>query len=66
MQYFEDFSQIILKTHAEHLLNGVIVSESDQIRDSERLITLQQVVELTTEDINEFYSEENDGTTLSD
>lgn len=60
LKYFSDFRQTIINAHQESLENGVVVSEEDQIRDGEKLILLQTIIDLEIEDMEDFYEEKPD------
>jgi hypothetical protein len=56
MQYLNDFNVKLVAIHKEHFISGIRLSEQDFYRESERYTTIEDVVNLTYEDIEEFYS----------
>ena len=61
LKYLNDFKEVIVNIHTENFRDSNRPSDEDYFRDSERYITLDQIVNLSHEDIEEFY---NDQTSL--
>lgn len=59
-QYLSDFVHEVAKTHAEKFLQGHVVPELEQIRESAKCIAYMDVVEIELEQIFDFYKEEDD------
>ena len=62
MQYLSDFGEALAERHKDMFKNVIQVSEEDFIRDSERYTTLDQIVNLNVDDIEEFYDKASVGT----
>lgn len=62
MQYLSDFNEALATRHEDMFKDANRVSEEDFFRDSERYITLNQIINLNSDDIEEFYDQASVGT----
>lgn len=65
MKYLSDFGEALADRHEDMFKNTIRVSEEDFIRDSERYTTLDQIVNLNVDDIEDFYDKASVGKTDS-
>ena len=61
IQYFRDVDQAIVNATAEAIADGTIVSEETQIEISAKREIIGDVIELTFEEIESFYTEDEYG-----
>jgi hypothetical protein len=61
MQYLNDFNDALAERHQDMFKDAVRVDEEDFYRDSERFTTLNQIANLSFQDIEEFYDKASVG-----
>jgi len=61
MQYLRDFNEALATRHEDMFKDSTRVSEEDFYRDSERYITLSNIIDLNSDDIEEFYDKASVG-----
>lgn len=61
MKYLKDFNQELAARHKDSFESQIRVSEEDFYRDSERFITIQELIELSYQDIEDFYDKASVG-----
>lgn len=65
MKYLTDFNEALVIRHENMFKNTIRVSEEDFHRDSERYTTVNQIVDLNFDDIEDFYDKASVGKTDS-
>lgn len=63
MSYLKHFNQALANRHKEMFIDGVRVSDEIFYRDSERHQTINDLIDIDTKDIEEFYDQTSVGTT---
>ena len=61
LKYLKDYQQALLDQNNRQFSDGAYPTEKDFYRDSERLITLNEIANLTYEDIEGFYDQASVG-----
>jgi hypothetical protein len=58
LNYLTDYRQAIVDAHVDNLIHGNLIAMEDQIKDSEALILIDDIVNLKLEDMQRFYGDE--------
>ncbi len=58
--YLKDRALMIGQTHGERLIAGGVPDQETLIRNSEQCVTMNQMTEITFDDIEEFYADDDD------
>ena len=66
LTYLKDYQQSLVERNKHFFVNGVHLSEKEFYRDSERLITLNEIANLEFENIEGFYDTASVGTSGSE
>jgi len=61
MKYLKHFNSELAKRHEQHFTDSIRTSDEEFYRDSERYQTIEDLVNLEIEDIEEFYDQTSVG-----